>query len=198
MVHRAASGRVSISSCGSMPAVGLPVMLRMLSAPAPRVVMPSSCRPHQHVGGVARRRSRGSAGWRAWSRRRSRRRSRSAIAASPRDLVRVEDAAGEPQPAHERVLRRRDVEQPVELEEEDVGPLREAAGSAAVADDLVPTVERVLLALGLLLGDQLAAGRDVRSCAARCGSPGLGGSARGGLDRGQRGRRRSGAPPRRP
>ena len=33
---RAHSGRVSISSCGSMPAVGVPVTLRMLSAPEPR------------------------------------------------------------------------------------------------------------------------------------------------------------------
>ena len=41
---RRASGRVSISSCGSMPAVGLPVTLRTLSAPDPREVRPKSAR----------------------------------------------------------------------------------------------------------------------------------------------------------
>ena len=40
-----ASGRVSSSSCASMPAVGEPVTLRMLSAPAPRAVRPRSIEP---------------------------------------------------------------------------------------------------------------------------------------------------------
>ncbi len=39
---RRASGRVSISSCASIPAVGLPVTLRTLSAPEPRAVRPIS------------------------------------------------------------------------------------------------------------------------------------------------------------
>ena len=34
-------GRVSISSCGSIPAVGVPVTLRILSAPEPREQRPS-------------------------------------------------------------------------------------------------------------------------------------------------------------
>ncbi len=43
-----ASGRVSISSCGSMPAVGEPVTLRMLSAPAPRAHEPEILNAFEH------------------------------------------------------------------------------------------------------------------------------------------------------
>src|SRR5215468_8353919 len=46
--HSRANGRVSISSCGSMPAVGVPVTLRILSAPEPREH--ALFQSHQHVG----------------------------------------------------------------------------------------------------------------------------------------------------
>ena len=72
-------------------------------------------------------------------------------------LMGVEDAVRDPQPAHERVLRRRYVEQSVELVQEYVGALGEAAGFG-VGAHLVPHVERVFGALGHFLGGELLAG----------------------------------------
>ena len=133
-----------------MPAVGLPVMLRMLSAPEPREVRPSSASRISTSGGPVgadladlQVGARGDVG----------------IAAAQvvgdvghaAELVRVQDAAGNAQPAHEGVLRRGDIEQAVELGQEDVGSLGETCRSAAKRGDLVEAVERMLLALGLLL-----------------------------------------------
>ena len=71
----------------------------------------------------------------------------------------VQHAVGIAQAQHERVLRRRDVEEPVELVEEDVGALRELA-ARGIGRDLVPHVERMLGALGLFLARELAARGD--------------------------------------
>ncbi len=79
----------------------------------------------------------------------------------PAHLPGVQDAVGNAQPAHEGVLRRRDVEQPVILGEEDVDALGELARLGA-AHHLVPAIERMTCALGGFLGDQLAARRDRR------------------------------------
>ncbi len=76
----------------------------------------------------------------------------------PAHLPGVQDAVGDAQPAHERVLGRRDVEQPVVLGQEDVDALWELTPVVAL-DHLVPAIERMALALGLLLRHQLAAGR---------------------------------------
>ena len=70
----------------------------------------------------------------------------------------VQDAVGHAQPAHEGILGRRDVEKPMILGQENIDALGELALLGAL-DDLVPAVERMALALGLLLRDQLAAGR---------------------------------------
>ena len=71
--------------------------------------------------------------------------------------MRRQDAAGQAQPQHEGVLVRRDVEQPVEFMQEDIGAFRKAAGGG-IGRDLVPHVERVLGALCQLLRYQRAAG----------------------------------------
>ena len=74
------------------------------------------------------------------------------------ELMRIEDTAWNAQPAHIRVLRRGHVEQPEKLGEEDVGPLREAPPGGHGSDRVEP-IERVLLPLRLLFGDEPAAGR---------------------------------------
>ena len=71
-------------------------------------------------------------------------------------FVRGYDSVRVPQPQHERVLRRRDVEKAVKFVEEDVGALRKLA-LGRIRRDLVPHVERVFGALGFLLLGQLAA-----------------------------------------
>jgi len=71
----------------------------------------------------------------------------------------VQDAVGNAQPAHEGVLRRRHVEQALVLGQEDVDALGELRRLGA-RRHLVPAIERMLRALGGLLGDQLAARRD--------------------------------------
>src|SRR5213596_619845 len=71
-------------------------------------------------------------------------------------LVAVDDAVRVAQPAHERVLRRCDVEQAVKLVQEDVGPLRELA-LGGIGRDLVPHVEGMLCALRLFFAHELAA-----------------------------------------
>ena len=102
-------------------------MLRMLSAPEPREVRPISD-SRSSTSGALRRRDlpqlqigpRGDVGVTAGQ-----------IVGDRGDaaqLVRADDAAGNAQPAHERVLRRRDVEQAVELGQEDVEALGELAG----------------------------------------------------------------------
>ena len=78
------------------------------------------------------------------------------VGEAPR-LMGEDDAARQAQPQHERVLVRRDVEQAVEFVAEDVETLGEPPG-LGIGRDLVPDIERVLLALGDFLGDQLAAG----------------------------------------
>ena len=120
------SGRVSISSCGSMPAVGLPVMLRMLSAPEPRAVRPSACTAHQQVDGV---RGADLADLQVGAR------GHVGIAAAEgiggvgqaAELPGAQDAVGDAQAAHEGVLRRRDIEQALILGQEDVDALGELA-----------------------------------------------------------------------
>jgi hypothetical protein len=71
-------------------------------------------------------------------------------------LFRIENSVRNAQPQHEAVLRRRDVEEPVELVEEDVGAPGELA-LRRVGRHLVPDVERVPGALRLLLARELAA-----------------------------------------
>ena len=101
----------------------------MLSAPAPRLTMPRSMQPRDDVDrvlgpdladlqvgprghvGVAAAKMLGQVGHTA-------------------ELMRIGHAAGKPQPAHERVLRRGDEEQAVKLVEKDVGPLGKLAGRA--------------------------------------------------------------------
>ena len=77
----------------------------------------------------------------------------------PRGLRCRQDAARQAQPQHERVLVRRDVEQPVEFVQEDVGAFREPSGRR-VGRHLVPHVERVLRPLRQFLRHQRAAGRN--------------------------------------
>ncbi len=75
------------------------------------------------------------------------------------ELMRAQNAVGHAQPAHERVLRRRDIKEAVEFMAEDVEPFREAPGGDVLAHR-VPEVERMKLALCLLLGGELAAAGD--------------------------------------
>jgi len=70
------------------------------------------------------------------------------------ELVRGDYAARQPQAAHERLLRRCDVEQSVKLPAEDVDALRKAPFPRVLLH-AIPGVERVLGALGLLLGAEL-------------------------------------------
>jgi hypothetical protein len=73
------------------------------------------------------------------------------------ELHRGEDAVRHPQAAHEGVLRRRHVEEAVELVAEDIDPLREARCGDVLAQH-VPEVERMALPFRQLLGRELAAG----------------------------------------
>lgn len=72
-------------------------------------------------------------------------------------LMCEDNAARQAQAQHERVLVGRDVEKAVELVPEDVEPFRKPSGRG-VGGDLIPHVERVLLALGDFLGGELSAG----------------------------------------
>ena len=99
-----------MSSCGSMPAVGVPVTLRMLSAPEPREHSPRSWISLDHGDGVVRlhfsdldvgaRRHMGVA---------------AAVArgeiGKPRELCCRDDAVWDTQPAHVGILIGRDIEQ---------------------------------------------------------------------------------------
>ena len=76
------------------------------------------------------------------------------------ELMRRQDAAGDAQPAHEGVLRWRDVEQAFVFREEDIRPLGEDAGLGG-RGDRVPAVQRAGLAFRLFLGRELAACRDL-------------------------------------
>ena len=157
--HSRANGRVSISSCGSMPAVGVPVTLRILSAPEPREHSPRSwiasitatassrldfadlqigARRHMRVAAAIALGEIGDAG----------------------ELRRLENAVRDSQPAHIRVLVRRDVEQTEKTPAEIVRRLRIFALGGVIFQPLVG-VERMLLALELLLiGEFLAGGDD--------------------------------------
>ena len=73
-------------------------------------------------------------------------------------LPRRQDAVGNAQAAHEGILRRRDIEEPLVFGQEDVDALGELPGLGAT-HDLVPSVERMACPLGGLLGDQPAARR---------------------------------------
>src|SRR5206468_2133089 len=76
------------------------------------------------------------------------------------ELPRREHASGDPEPAHEGILRRGDVEQARELVQEDVSILGKDA-PAGIGPDLVPEGEPVLVALGLLLlRERLARGEE--------------------------------------
>ena len=75
------------------------------------------------------------------------------------ELVRVQDAARDAQPAHVGVLCRCHVEQAEELAEEDVRSLGKARLGSHRAD-LVEPIERMLLPLCFLLCGELAAGSD--------------------------------------
>ena len=72
-------------------------------------------------------------------------------------LMRADHAAGNTQPAHERVLRRRHVKQAVELGQEDIGALGELS-IRRQSRYLIETIQRMLFALRFLLRRQLAAG----------------------------------------
>src|SRR5512143_1263144 len=90
-----------MSSCGSMPAVGVPVTLRILSAPEPREHSPRSC-----TASIIATECFASI-WRIW------------IFAlgeigEPRELLSLQDAVRQPQAAHVGILVGRDVEQPKE------------------------------------------------------------------------------------
>ena len=157
---RGLSGRVSISSCGSIPALGLPVMLRMLSAPAPREVSPSSSMRAQHVDRMRRADLADlqiGAG-----------RDVEIAAAEPlgdigtiRDrLVGRQNAARQPQAEHERVLIRGDVKQAVEFVPEDVEALRETARPRRWRAISSHMSNGCFVALGELFGRQLSACRD--------------------------------------
>ena len=76
-----------------------------------------------------------------------------------RQLPVLEDAVRHAQPAHVGVLRRRDIEQPVVFPAEGVGGLREFVARGLLLEPRIG-VERVLLALDLLLLVELAAGGD--------------------------------------
>ena len=96
------------------------------------------------------------------------------------ELMRRENAVGHAQPAHEGVLRRRHIEEAVEFMAEDVDPFGKAPGGDVLAHQ-IPEIEGMELALGLLLGRELAAGGDGAV---------LGGTVDvGGGDSGWRGRR---------
>ena len=111
-------------------------MLRMLSAPEPREVRPSSCSARQHLDDVSAPISRICRLARVVT-------SRVAAAPAPRPCRRApricgarQDAAGNAQPQHERVLRRRDVEEAVELEAKDVARPADALAACACASSL--------------------------------------------------------------
>ena len=93
------------------------------------------------------------------------------MSATPRNWYGRHDPAGEPQPAHERVLRRGDVEEALVLEQEDVGALGEPPVAGVLAATSSQMSSAVLLALGLLLGEELLALGELRSWAAMIGSP---------------------------
>ena len=71
----------------------------------------------------------------------------------------VEDAVGHAQPAHEGILRWRDIKEAVIFSEEDVDALGELS-RFRTRHNLVPAVEWMAGALGHLLGNQLAASCD--------------------------------------
>ena len=145
-----------MSSCGSMPAVGVPVTLRMLSAPEPREHSPRSWMSldqgdavprldlaHLQVGtrrhvGVAAGVSLGEVG-------------------KARQLPVLEDAVGNAQPTHVGLLRRRAVEQAEEAPTEVVVGLRRRVGRS-LRLQLPVTVEGMQLALELLGVRELLAG----------------------------------------
>ena len=74
----------------------------------------------------------------------------------PPCLMGGQDAARQAQAKHERILVRRDIEEPVEFVAEDIETLGELSGRR-VGFHVIPDVERVLLALRQLLGDEFAA-----------------------------------------
>ena len=159
-----------MSSCGSMPAVGVPVTLRMLSAPEPREQSPKSCTASimataffgldladLHIG--ARRHVRVPA----------------AVAlgeiGEARELIGLQDAVWNAQPAHVGILVRRDVKQAEVAPAEIVRGLRIFVLRGLRLEPLV-TVERMLLALELLRVRQLAASGEDPSCAFRAAASG--------------------------
>ena len=141
-----------------MPAVGVPVTLRILSAPEPREHRPRSCTASimataffgfdladLQIGargdvGVAAAISLGEIG-------------------DARELRGLENAVRHPQPAHVGILVRRDVEQSEEAPAEIVRRLGIFVLGGVLLQPLV-SVERMLLALELLRIRQLAAGRE--------------------------------------
>ena len=74
-------------------------------------------------------------------------------------LMRLQHAVGDAQPAHERILRRRDIEEAEEFVAEDVDAFGEAARGGFGAQ-LVPHIERMRFALRLFLRHELLAGGD--------------------------------------
>ncbi len=145
-----------MSSCGSMPAVGVPVTLRILSAPEPREQRPRVLNLLDHRDGVLRRDLAdlqvGAGGDVAVA---------AAVALGEireaGHLPMLEDAVGDAQPAHIRRLGRGHVEQTVEAPAEIVGRLgRDVIGGLLLQTPI--GVERVLVALELFLVRELAAG----------------------------------------
>ena len=156
--HSRAYGRVSISSCGSMPAVGVPVTLRMLSAPAPREHKPEILDRLDHVDGVLRL---DLADLQVGARRHMGVGTAVALGdvGEAGELPMLEDAVGDAQAAHVRALRRRDIEQAIEAPAEIVGGLGRLVAARLILQALIG-IERMLLALEFLLVGELAAGRN--------------------------------------
>ena len=133
--------------------IGDAVILRMLSAPEPRELMPSDLHLVQNANDVFRlelanlqvgaRGEIGAPGTPLGSHLRQ------AV-----HLVRSENAAGNPHPQHERILRRRDIKQAVKLETKEIVRGRSAI-LIGMCEQLVPNIERILLMLPQLLAAEI-------------------------------------------
>ena len=147
-----------MSSCGSIPAVGVPVTLRILSAPEPREHRPRSCTASimatEFFASISR----------IWIFARVVTCAypppyRSARSASPASCAKLQDAVRQSQTAHVGILVGGDVEQSEVAPAEIIRRLRILVFRGVRFQPLV-SIERVLIALELLRVRQLAACRN--------------------------------------